>query len=170
MFPGEPEVLVALLRSVEARFVTEIGVNEGRTAKMLLREVRTIERYVGIDVALGYEYACKIQRRETPVEPGWLVKDDPLFELIVKPRGSRDLQPTDIGWMDVVFIDGDHSYSSVHADSELAMEIVRPGGLIIWHDYHDLETVDVKKVLEELSAAGRQIYHVQDTWIAYERR
>jgi hypothetical protein len=45
---------------------------------------------------------------------------------------------------------------------------VRPGGLVIWHDYHDQDTVEVRDVLHELSDKGHHIIHVEGTWLAYE--
>jgi hypothetical protein len=36
---------------------------------------------------------------------------------------------------DVVFVDGSHAYSYVVSDSDKAMRMVKPGGLVLWHDY-----------------------------------
>lgn len=37
--------------------------------------------------------------------------------------------------MDLIFIDGSHAYSYVQSDSEKALRMIKPGGLILWHDY-----------------------------------
>src|SRR5204863_237070 len=39
------------------------------------------------------------------------------------------------GTCDLVFVDGSHAYSYVVSDSEKALQLVRPGGLVLWHDY-----------------------------------
>jgi len=55
---------------------------------------------------------------------------------------------------DLIFVDGGHSYAYVKNDSELALEMVAPGGLIVWHDYRgprSRETVGVYQYLNELS-------------------
>lgn len=39
------------------------------------------------------------------------------------------------GPLDFIFIDGDHSYEAVKNDTEKALEILAPGGCILWHDY-----------------------------------
>lgn len=39
------------------------------------------------------------------------------------------------GACDLVFVDGSHAYSYVMSDSEKALALVRPGGLVLWHDY-----------------------------------
>jgi hypothetical protein len=37
--------------------------------------------------------------------------------------------------MDFVFVDGDHRYEGVKADTGKAFEVLAPGGMIVWHDY-----------------------------------
>lgn len=36
---------------------------------------------------------------------------------------------------DFVFVDGDHSYELVKNDTQKAFELLKPGGIIMWHDY-----------------------------------
>jgi len=165
---GELEVLIALVRSVSPRHVIEIGVNTGRTAKAILANVPDIEHYTGVDVMPGYVPEKAVQRHEVPANPGELVKDDARFELVLLRRGSLDLTPQDLPPADAIFIDGDHGRAAVEHDSALARSIVRPGGIIIYHDFHELGTVDVKPVLEALHHDGRDIVHVEGTWLAYE--
>jgi predicted O-methyltransferase YrrM len=168
---GELETLIALIRSVEQpRHVIEFGVNVGRTAKAIMANVAGIERYTGIDVPLDYVPALPIQSDNAVANPGEMVLSDPRFHLIIRPRGSLDLTVTDLAPCDAAFVDGDHSREAVVHDSFLARALVRPGGLIVWHDYHDLGTVDVKAVLDEMHLAGDAIWHVDTTWMAFERK
>lgn len=39
------------------------------------------------------------------------------------------------GEYDLVFVDGSHAKSYVESDSQRAMKMVKPGGLVAWHDY-----------------------------------
>jgi predicted O-methyltransferase YrrM len=168
---GELEVLIALVASVEPKAVLEIGVNAGRTAKAILANVPGIEKYMGIDVPPGYVTAREVQRKEVPEKPGHLASGDERFELLLRPRGSMDLSKKAFpGLFDAVFIDGDHGFEVVLHDTLLARQIVRPGGIIIWHDYHGQDTVDVRKVLERFHANGSDIRHVEGTWLAFERQ
>jgi predicted O-methyltransferase YrrM len=166
--PGELETLIALVRSVAPRSVLEIGVNVGRTAKAILDNVPGIETYQGVDVLPGYVPSKDVQKNERADDPGEFVKADARFELILRARGSLDLSVADLKSCDVAFIDGDHGRDGVTHDTALARQIVRPGGIIIWHDYHDLGTVDVREVLDEFGAAGEEIFHIDGTWIAYQ--
>lgn len=170
MNPGELEVLVALIASVRPKAVAEFGVNEGRTARAILDNVPGIEAYEGWDVLPGYKFTCEVQANEVPAKPGWLAADDPRFRLHLSSGGTRDLVGTTLAPLfDAIFIDGDHSRAAVENDTALARAMVRPGGMIIWHDYHDRGNVDVRDVLDEMHAAGDEIYHVEGTWLAFQR-
>jgi len=163
MQPGEQDVLLALIADAAPRIMVEIGVNIGLTAQAVLQNIPSIEQYVGIDVPPDYQFEIPAQQVERPAEPGHLVRDDPRFQL--KLRGD-DLFPSAC---DAVFIDGDHGEQAVMQDSLWAAELVRPGGIIIWHDYGN-PTVEVTQVLNRLCRAGRDICHVSATWLAFEFR
>lgn len=167
--PGELDVLIHLVRSVDARTVVEFGCNNGRTAAAILRNVPTVERYVGVDVPRGYNFACKVQAREAPRVAGELALDDGRFEMKLRQRGTLDLTVADLPNCDVVFIDGDHSEQVVRHDYALARGIVRSGGLIVFHDDNGLDVVDVSRVLDGLHAEGVDVQHVAGTWLAFVR-
>lgn len=38
------------------------------------------------------------------------------------------------GAADLVFVDGDHQRNGIVSDTRLALSLVRPGGLVVWHD------------------------------------
>jgi len=166
---GELETLIALVRTVSPRHVIEFGVNVGRTAKAIMANVPGIKRYTGIDVPLDYVPILPLQLDNAVPNPGEMVLSDPRFSLIVRPRGSLDLTVADLAPCDVAFIDGDHGRAAVLHDSMLARATVRPGGIIIWHDYHDLGNVDVRDVLDEMHQAGEAIHRVDNSWLAFER-
>lgn len=168
--PGEYGTLVALLNGIKAERVVEIGINYGLTAAMLLKNVSTIIHYTGIDVPPGTDLSLSVQKNEVPRTAGEYVRDDPRVRLLVREGGSLAVTPDELGPVDVVFIDGDHSTEGVVNDTLLAWEVVRPGGLVIWHDYHQLGTVDVATVLDNYAAKGHRIVHVAGTWLAYEER
>lgn len=168
MGDGELESLCTLVEMVEPKKVIEFGINIGRTAKALLREVESISEYIGVDVLPGYITPMKVQRREIPEQAAEMVINDKRVKLFVSEKGSFDLKREDLPVLDVAFIDGDHSRAGVEQDTMLARAKVRKGGLIIWHDYHDIGNVDVRDVLHDYQDQGHEIYHVKDTWIAYE--
>jgi hypothetical protein len=78
-----------------------------------------------------------------------------------------------VGQCDLVFIDGDHSYDGVRADTEHAFRLLRDDrSVIVWHDYMRASEIDVMwGVVAGLldgapSEATRQLYHVSNTLCA----
>jgi predicted O-methyltransferase YrrM len=164
---GEMEVIAALVRSVRAESMIEIGCRDGRTAKVLLHNVLSLNRYVGVDVPYDYEPGLAHQKREMVASPGYLATSDPRFELIIRESGSLDLMPSDLFPVDAVFIDGDHSEQVVSHDSQMAYAIAQK--LIIWHDAFN-SAVEVMRVLNRLCDDGWPIQMVEGTWLAFLRR
>jgi predicted O-methyltransferase YrrM len=72
------------------------------------------------------------------------------------------------GQCDVVFVDGSHAYSYVVSDSAKALRMVRPGGLVLWHDY----SPECPGVFHALNELGRRLPlgHVEGTTLVAHRR
>src|SRR5215831_7707216 len=138
-------LLVTLVASVKPRVMIEIGVNEGRTATQILGVISTLERYIGIDVPPGTEPTLECQRTEVPHSAGVFASADPRFWLLVRERGSLAVGPQDLEPADAIFIDGDHSAKAVTHDSFLSRSLVRPNGIVIWHDCNN-PSVEVTQV------------------------
>ena len=171
MTKNDTEAILALLHQVKPRTMVEFGVNYGFTARELLKRVPSIESYIGIDVD-SPDYVPPFlpsQRVEIPEEPGREAKSDPRFRLIVRPRGAYDLHCRDIGPVDAALIDGDHSRQGVENDTGLALSCVRPGGVIMWHDYSQYSTVDVPQVLHELWEKGHPLFWARGASLAFQR-
>jgi len=67
--------------------------------------------------------------------------------------------------IDFIFIDGCHDREFVENDSRKALEMVRPGGVIAWHDYSPAFPA-VVEYLEDL-AATQTVYCVEGSEIAF---
>lgn len=166
----ERDLLVALARIVMPRTVMEIGVQEGQAARMLLDNVPSITRYVGVDTFEGYVCGLPEQHRsrERPPQPGALVAKDTRFRLILHPRGSFDLKLSSGDRYDMVIIDGDHSKAAVEHDTNLADKSVnKNSGIIVWHDY-GAWCKDITDFLDARHRAGHHIYHGHGTMLAWE--
>jgi predicted O-methyltransferase YrrM len=166
---GEMEIIVALLRNIRARSMAEFGCRDGRTARVLLANVPTLRRYVGIDVLPDYVPSLDHQVNEMVANPGCHAVGDSRFHLVLRQRGTFDLTADDIGPVDAVFIDGDHGRDAVLHDSQLAMDVVSTGGVVIWHDYNDSPIVEVKQALSHLRDLGWPIQLISGTWLAFMR-
>jgi predicted O-methyltransferase YrrM len=67
------------------------------------------------------------------------------------------------GPFDFIFIDGCHYYEYVKKDTENALRVLRPGGIIVWHDYGMIK--DVSRAVDETSKK-LQIYAISGTRLA----
>jgi hypothetical protein len=65
----------------------------------------------------------------------------------------------------VVFVDGSHAYSYVVSDTAKALRMVRPGGLVLWHDYSP-ECPGVFRALNELTARLPLVHIAGTTLVA----
>jgi predicted O-methyltransferase YrrM len=127
------EEIVPFLERVERlrpRRVCEIGTAGGGTLYLLTRVADPRAVIVWVDIAVPWFTArarSRLARADQRVEGVIANSHDPA----TKTRVERLLRGEPL---DVLFIDGDHSYDGVAADFELYRPLVRPGGMIGLHD------------------------------------
>ena len=71
---------------------------------------------------------------------------------------------------DLIFVDGNHTYSYVRSDTEKVLRLLRAGGIILWH--HDRGPRTVKgtwRYLDEL-APELPLVHIADTSLVAYRK
>jgi len=73
------------------------------------------------------------------------------------------------GKVDLLFIDGAHSYDYVRNDTIRASQCCKPGSVIAWHDYGRVGFNGVSKWLHEFARQGKTIYRVPGGSLAYTR-
>jgi predicted O-methyltransferase YrrM len=130
--PGEFRALLERLVAAPPRRIVEIGAANGGTLFLFATAAADDALIVSIDVPEGYRrrreklhraFARKGQRielmRADSHDPGTVQTTGRLL-------GGRDV--------DLLFIDGDHSYEGVRADYLNYSPFVRDGGLIAFHD------------------------------------
>jgi predicted O-methyltransferase YrrM len=162
----ETAILLALVKSVAPRVMIEFGCNQGITAKRLLENVPSLQKYIGIDVPHGHRATLPCQQSETPVNAGCYAADDERFFLLL--ARSQMLRSGHLEPCDAVFIDGDHSEHAVLHESRLARRLVRAPGLIVWHDYSNPH-VEVTHAIDQLRYDGWPINCVENSWMAFMR-
>jgi len=131
-----------LLRRLKAKRVFEFGTFKGVSTTQL---------------ALNVEPGGEVLTLDLPDEdePHYQLRiDKPLERQIAAERGKGSLIPADLrpaitflrqdsarfdpgpyaGTMDLVFVDGAHSADYVRNDSEKGWLMLRPGGVLVWHD------------------------------------
>jgi len=158
----EIPILTALADHIKARRGLEIGCNTGATSAALLAGNSTIEEYVGVDLN-------KIWFVDNQ-PAGHFALSEPRFRLIQSAAGLYDLKPADIGPVNFIFVDADHSYQAIKYDTEFARQIIKPGGVIVWHDYQHPTCPDVRKYIHEINDQPGQppIVWVKGTTVCYQ--
>ncbi len=74
------------------------------------------------------------------------------------------------GKMDLIFVDGSHAYSYVVSDTQKALKMLAPGGIVLWHDYRGRHrTIDVYKALNAL-AKELPLRHIKGTSLVAYRK
>jgi hypothetical protein len=137
-------VLAALTQGLGARTFFEIGTNRGRTTWTVARNNPHV-RVLTLDLPTResidqVRLDVNDSDREFFVDEwdrGEAFADTPEASRITQLWGdsaSFDFSPYD-GEMDVVFVDGAHSYSYVRNDTEAALRMLSPRGAILWDDY-----------------------------------
>ena len=134
------EELLPVLRKIKAlnpRVVLEIGTAGGATLFMLTRVADKAATIISLDLPDG------------PFGGGYPEDRVPLYEAFAQPGQTMHLmredshQPATLDKLkdllkgrpiDFALIDGDHTYEGVRQDYEMYAGLVRPGGLIAFHD------------------------------------
>ena len=70
--------------------------------------------------------------------------------------------------VDLIFIDGGHTYSVVKNDSEKSFEMIKSNGIILWHDYvpGKKSSKDIVKYLNKISKE-KKIYRIKNTSMCF---
>ena len=166
----EKETLVRMGVAVNAKKVFEFGTNTGQTTAILAKyfeQVYTIDFYKEMG-----QFISPVQINEVPsiIDVGKYCK----LPNVVQLYGDTLSKNTRLELMtlnhnfDIVIVDGGHDYLTCLNDSLLALVIVKPGGLIVWHDYKDANIgKDVMKAVNLVSGIIGNIYHIAKTWLAF---
>lgn len=168
----EIEPFARWLYGQQIRDVIEIGAWKGGTAYLwgnlapsrILSIDLPMGRFGGADAGLTLE-ACQARNRE-------LDRRNPLFVGILgdshDPAVYRLVDYAMRGNTDLLFIDGDHTYEGVKQDFEMYCGLVRPGGIVAFHDindtlFHREAGVEVARLWHEIEG-DKQEFSIGGDW------
>lgn len=161
-------LICAIVRHIKAKNMFEIGTFDGTTTLHLALNSEADARIFTLDLPQSLISDTKFALLESDKiyidksQPGERFKGLDLehkIEQLLGDSATFDFSPF-YQKMDLVFVDGSHQYEYVKVDSENAFKMLRPGGVIIWHDYITFD--GVTKFVEELSHE-ESLYHIKDT-------
>jgi cephalosporin hydroxylase len=116
---------LAVLLDFQPEVVVEIGSDAGGTL-WAWRQLGSVRRVIGVDLPrAGFSTGAELQEHDAEVVHGDS-HDVATLEALTK------LLDGDV--VDLLFIDGDHTYQGVKADWEMYHPLVRRGGIVAFHD------------------------------------
>jgi predicted O-methyltransferase YrrM len=167
--------LVLICRALKPRTVFEIGTFVGYTSLHLALNSPPDTRIFTLDLppdnrdtqlqTTATDHKLIDQTLGPPLFEGTEVEDK--VERLFGDSAAFDFSPWH-GGVDLFFVDGAHSYEYVRSDTLNALKCVRPGGVVVWHDYGRLEQNGVTRWLHEF-ARDHEVYAVPNGSIAYHR-
>lgn len=138
---AQRSVLVTLCQRPGVKTFFEIGTYRGRTTWTVAHNCPDIEGFT-LDLPDMKAAECvRLELTDPELFEEWrrgeAFQGTPEAERIRVLQGDSatfDFSPYE-GRMDVVYVDGSHSYSYVKNDTEAALRMLSPTGTIVWDDY-----------------------------------
>ncbi|MGH9364423.1 MAG: O-methyltransferase [Thermoanaerobaculia bacterium] len=176
--PSELLFLCSAVRRFRPRRILEIGTYLGNTTLHLAANAPEGARVYTVDLPPDGGPATtdlsthdRIVASETATALGSRFRDTPYaakITQILANSATYDFKRHEDSF-DFIFIDASHSYEYVKKDSESALNLLAPGGLVFWHDYvSPIELTDVFRYLNELGRAV-PLRHIRGTRLVYFR-
>jgi hypothetical protein len=177
---AEAWILAVLARQGHCLF--EFGTCTGKTAYLWARNSPPQARVVTLTLPPEERAHYRAEETDNPTDVAFALKESGFTEFLYSRSGVEhkvqqlfgDSKALDVtpwaGRCDVVFVDGSHAYSYVRNDSEKALQLVRPGGLVLWHDYAGPRHANgVYRALNELAGRLSLARIAGTTLVAYRR-
>jgi predicted O-methyltransferase YrrM len=126
--PEEIRAAIDYIRMERPRCICEIGTANGGTNLLLSHTLESVETIIGIDLYVMNAACLRLLLR--PGQRIHLINGSSsaprTFARVRAALGGDKI--------DMLFIDGDHRYDAVKRDFVLYSQLVRDGGLIMFHD------------------------------------
>jgi predicted O-methyltransferase YrrM len=126
--PDEVQRFHAFLRDKSPRVVCEIGTSSGGHFYMLSRSLATLTTLIGVDLRVRNRAFLRLLAPDN-LDIHLIDGDSrsiPVRNAVERAGGGQGL--------DVLIIDGDHTYDGVRSDYLSYRDLVRDGGVIAFHD------------------------------------
>ena len=177
---AEAWILAVLAR--RARRMFEFGTCTGKTAYLWARNSPPEATVVTVTLAPDHLGDYRQEATDDSRDVRFALKESSHTEFLYSgsPVAAKveqlfaDSKALDVapwaGTCDLVFVDGSHAYSYVVSDSAKALELVAPGGLVLWHDYAGpRHAAGVYRALNELAQRLPLVRLEGTTLVAYRR-
>jgi predicted O-methyltransferase YrrM len=152
----EIRALYDLVCELKPRRALEIGTARGGTLYLWTQAAADDATIVSVDLP-GGDFGGAYPPCRVPFYQSFARADQHLHLIRADshdPQTRAEVQSRfDGGLIDFAFIDGDHTYEGARADFELYGPLVRPGGIVAFHDIlprPDMPSIQVDRLWNEL--------------------
>ena len=163
--------LIDIVRAMRPAAICEIGAAGGGTTFLLAHAASGDATIISLDLAYSASRRAAVSSFALEGQKIICLQDDSHSPLAVRAVRAHLARKR----LDILFLDGDHSYDGVKADFQLYSPLVRPGGLIIFHDIvpdyktrYGIETSSdsggVPRFWEEMKASGAETEEVVEDY------
>lgn len=129
---GEIKRLMEIIRERNLKNICEIGSYKGGSLFLISQAAGKGAKLISIDVNYPMERQILNKQLVKPKQHVVTIKGDTrMNKTFLKVKRTFNEEP-----LDLLFIDGDHSIEGVKDDFEQYSQLVRKGGVIVFHDIH----------------------------------
>ena len=133
----EIETLLAKICDIKVNTMLEIGTFNGGTLFLFSKMVNSDAKIISLDMP-GGRWGGGYEKFKLPFYTNFAHGTQKIYLIRANSHSPSSLQKVESilkgETIDFLFIDGDHSYDGVKADFEMYGQLVRKGGLIVFHD------------------------------------
>ncbi len=167
-------VLGAIAKQLKPKMVVEFGTFRGGSTLVMASNSASDARVITIDLdpqlRKTHEHGTGVGLSDFDV--GCLFRGT-RYERQIEQRFANSVEFMDndlIGKADLILVDADHTYEFARRDTEKAMQFLKPGGSIVWHDYtwepQNSECAGVTRTVNEFWQANGRCARIAGTRFA----
>lgn len=167
------DVLAEIINKEMFETYVEVGVWKGHTSKRVADSCPSLKKLFLVDpydASLGYKkgniYDERNQKKVSEAKKEMLskMKDHKNVEFLffTSEKASKKLKNKSV---DIIFIDGQHTYEEVKKDISFWKDKVKEGGLLCGHDYNNRYKEHVVKAVDEAFDEKRISIYDDAVWV-----
>lgn len=161
--------LATIVAYTKPKIIFEFGTFDGRTTYHLAVNAPIDARVYSIDIQTGW-FEFDNRNYNEKIKVGAYVLDNEISSKVTFITG--DTKKLDLrkhfNAVDLIFIDGDHSYEGVYQDTLLALKLLKQNGIIVWHDYNLID--GVTNAIIKLNKDLKDLVNIKNTNLAVYKK
>lgn len=160
-------LMMQIAAMLKPQRIFEIGTSQGRTTALLAMNTPPDTQIFTLDLppeatlpaGVSDLHLIELARKELGIAFRGTNWESRITQLL-GDSGTFDFAPY-FDSMDLVTVDGSHTYKFVRQDSLNAFRMIRPGGVILWHDFESMRSeYGVSRFVDECRRADLPVYRL----------